>query len=182
MSEQPILHTERLTLRPLAPEDAPAVRRLAGAPEVAATTLTVPHPYEEGMAEEWISTHRPGWERGEQAVFAIVLRETGELVGAIGLAIAPAHGRAELGYWVGVPFWGGGYCTEAARALVDFGFAELGLNRVHAHHFTRNPASGRVMQKIGMRYEGCLRQHVRKGEGFEDLEAYGILREDFLAT
>ncbi|HEX2094744.1 MAG TPA: GNAT family N-acetyltransferase [Longimicrobiaceae bacterium] len=176
--EQPALLTARLLLRPFTPEDAPAVARLLNEPEIAANTLTIPYPYEERNAVDWIGTHRPGWERGELASFAIVLRESGELTGAIGLAVNAHHRNAELGYWVGKPFWGKGICSEATRAVVEFGLRELGLNRVHAHHFTRNPASGRVMQKIGMRYEGRLRQHIRKGDVFEDLDAYGILRED----
>ena len=175
---QPALRTDRLLLRPFTLEDAPAVQRLAGDAEIADTTLTIPHPYGEGVAEAWIDTHRDRWERGELASFAIVLRETGELAGAVGLAIDPRHLHAELGYWVGRPYWGLGICTEAARAVVEFGFRELGLRRIHAHHFTRNPASGRVMQKIGMRCEGTLRQHARKGDRFEDLDVYGILPED----
>ena len=84
-----------------------------------------------------------------------------------------------MGYWVGVPFWGQGICTEAARALLGFGFGDLNLNKIHAHHFTRNPASGRVLQKLGMKYEGQLRQHVLKSDRFEDLFSYGILRSEF---
>ena len=89
--------------------------------------------------------------------------------------------RAELGYWIGKPYWGQGYCTEAARATLDFGFEQLGLNRIFAHHFARNPASGRVMQKIGMTREGRLRQHVKKWDAFEDLELYGILKDHWAA-
>ena len=90
----------------------------------------------------------------------------------------PPHRRAELGYWVARPFWNQGYASEGARALVRFGFAELGLHRVSAHHYSRNPASGKVMQKIGMRFEGLLRQHVFKWGVFEDIEMYGILAGD----
>jgi len=128
------------------------------------------------MAEQWISTHAAEWEKGQSAVFAIVVREANELCGAIGLKMDLPQARAELGYWMGVPFWGRGYCSEAAREMVRFGFEQLGLNRIHAHHFSRNPASGRVLQKAGLRYEGCLRQHVRRWNQFEDLECYGVLR------
>jgi [ribosomal protein S5]-alanine N-acetyltransferase len=72
------------------------------------------------------------------------------------------------------------YCTEAARAVLEFAFTEFRLNRVHAHHFSHNPASGRVMQKVGMRHEGHLRRHVKKWGEFYDVEAYGILRSDFV--
>lgn len=177
--EQPTLHTERLVLRPFTPEDAPAVAVLANDPEIAANTLSFSYPYELRMAEEWIAGQPERWEKGELANFAMVVRETNALAGSIGLIISAEHGRAELGYWVGRPFWGAGYCTEAARAVVDFGFRALGLNRVQAHHFTRNPASGRVLRKIGMRHEGHLPQWLRKGDVYEDAELFGILREEY---
>lgn len=176
---QPTLHTERLMLRPFTLEDAPAVVVLANDPDIAANTLSFPYPYELPMAEEWIAGQPERWEKGELANFAIVLREGNALAGSIGLIVSAQHERAELGYWVGRPFWGAGYCTEAARAVVDFGFRELGLNRVQAHHFTRNPASGQVLRKIGMRHEGHLRQWLRKGGVYEDAELFGILREEY---
>ena len=90
-----------------------------------------------------------------------------------------AHRRAELGYWLGVPFWGKDYVTEAARAAVAFGFETLGLNRIYAHHFAGNTASGRVLEKIGMRHEGRSRQHIQKWDQFVDIENYGVLAEEF---
>ena len=181
MSEQPELRTDRLVLRPFDMEDAPAVTRLAGDPEIASTTLHIPHPYEQEMAESWIRSHRVWWEAGEMTNFAITLAEGGELVGTVGLVLNTRHRNAELGYWVGRPYWGAGYATEAARAVVGFGFGTLELHRVHAHHFTRNPASGRVLLKVGMRYEGRLREHVLKGDSFEDVDTYGVLRSEFTA-
>jgi [ribosomal protein S5]-alanine N-acetyltransferase len=113
------------------------------------------------------------------ATFGVVLAETGELVGAVGIRFTPANNRAELGYWIGKPYWGRGYCSEAARAVLAYGFDERGLNRIYAHHMTRNPASGRVMQKAGMQREGILRRHFLKWGVFEDVEIYGILREEW---
>ena len=89
------------------------------------------------------------------------------------------HSHAELGYWIGVPYWGKGYATEAAKAVVRYGFEQIKLNRIFAHHFKPNPASGKVLRKIGMKYEGCMRQHVRKWDEFVDLELYAILREEW---
>jgi [ribosomal protein S5]-alanine N-acetyltransferase len=177
-STQPTLSTPRLVLRPFALSDAPAVQRLAGAREVAASTLNVPHPYPDGAAEEWIRSHAPKFAEGTLAPFALTLRSDRALVGAMGLTIASEHAHAELGYWVGVPFWGQGYATEAARAVIRYGFVDLGLNRVFAHHFTSNPASGRVLAKAGMRYEGELRQHINKWGVFHDVALYGILAAD----
>jgi ribosomal-protein-alanine N-acetyltransferase len=182
MIEQSILHTRRLILRPFNLADAADVQRLAGAYEIAATTGTIPHPYEDGMAETWINTHAARLADGTGIVYAITLRETGVLCGAIGLAIKTEHQRAELGYWLGVPYWGRGYCTEAAETLLDHGFRTLELHRILAVHLTRNPASGRVMQKIGMRHEGTLREHMCKWGVFETVECYAILRDAWKAA
>ena len=176
MQRQPTLQTERLVLRPFELVDGEDLRRLAGDRAIADTTLLIPHPYEVGMAEEWILAHPLRFEAGQQAIFAVVLRETGQLVGSLGLEIDSKFQRAELGYWIGKPYWGNGYCTEASRAILKYGFSTLNLHRIHAHHFKRNPASGRVLRKLGMKPEGCLREHVLKWEVFEDLELYGMLR------
>ncbi len=174
----PIVHTEHLVLRPLALTDAADVQRLAGDREIASTTGLIPHPYEDGMAEAWIESYAPEYAKGTTLRFAITLAESGELVGAMGLRIERDHHRAELGYWIGTPYWNRGFATEAARAVIAFGFESLQLHRIHANHLTRNPASGRVMEKAGMRYEGALREHVLKWGVYEDIETYGILATD----
>ena len=180
--QQPLLQTPRLVLRPFELADAPDVQRLAGAREIADTTLRIPHPYPDGAAAEWIKTHGPAWERGAGVSYAITLREAPAVVGAIGLEIARHSSWGELGYWVAVSNWNRGYCTEAARTVLAFGFNELLLHRIQARHLTRNPASGRVLQKIGMRLEGIHREAVRKWDRFEDLAVYGVLETDGTAT
>jgi ribosomal-protein-alanine N-acetyltransferase len=172
---QPVLRTPRLVLRPFLESDAAEVQRLAGDREVASNTLTVPHPYPEGAAEAWIGTHAAGWAAQQRATFAMTTRDGEALIGAIGLDLAPHDRRGELGYWVGRPWWNQGYATEAGRAMIDFGFGTLGLHRIMARHFARNPASGRVLQKLGMEREGVLRGHVLKWGVFEDLVVYAVL-------
>lgn len=176
---QPELRTERLLLRPFRADDAADVERLAGEREIAVNTATIPHPYPEGAAAEWIAIQARRQREGEEVAFAVVERESGRLVGAMGLRLIHPHRRAELGYWIGKPYWGRGYATEAARAVLRYGFETLGLNRIHATHFTRNPASGRVMQKIGMTHEGRLRQHHIKWGVAEDVDFYGVLRGEY---
>ena len=176
---QPTLTTERLILRPFSLSDAKDIQRLAGQRDIADTTMTIPHPYEDGMAEEWIAGEEAAGKDGKAITLAIVLRGDESLTGAIGLKIQSQHDKAELGYWIGKPFWNRGYATEAARALLDYGFRELGLNRVHAAHMARNPSSGRVMEKLGMVYEGTARQDLKKGGAYEDLVSYAILRNDW---
>jgi len=179
-NEIPTLRTERLILRAFAVEDAPTVQRLAGAREIADTTLNIPHPYEDGVAEKWIAGHQERYRQNQGLTLAITLAEGNLLIGAISLiSFSDQHQHAELGYWVGRQWWRAGYCTEAAREVVRFGLEQLGLNRIVGQHLARNPASGRVMQKIGMKHEGTLRQHVRKWDKFEDLECYGILKSEW---
>lgn len=175
---RPTLETRRLVLRPFGIADAPDVHRLAGDRRIADTTLNIPHPYEESMAEQWIASQGPAYEAGRLVNFAITVRAGRSLIGSIGLS-RMAGREAELGYWVGVPWWNRGYCTEAARAVVDYGFGELGLERIHAHRLLRNPASGRVLEKAGLRREGLARQAFRKDGREEDIVLYGILRTDW---
>jgi len=182
MPEQPTLATERLVLRPFTPDDADDVHEIVSDREIAYNTAHIPHPYPEGMAADWIRLITSRWLTGESAVFAVTLRRGGGLIAAVGLEIEPHHKRGELGYWVAKEHWSAGYATEAARAVVAFGFAQLGLNRVQAHHYSRNPASGRVLQKIGMEHEGRLRKHILKWGVFEDIDLYGILAEDLART
>jgi ribosomal-protein-alanine N-acetyltransferase len=173
------LRTARLLLRSLEGEDIPALVCLAGASEIAATTLNIPHPYGEDDARSFLAKASDDFDAGRSVTFAISLWPARELHGAVGLGIADAHSRAELGYWIGMPSWGKGYATEAARAAVAFGFGTLRLRRIFAHHFAGNTASQRVLEKIGMRHEGRFRQHILKWDRFIDVENYGLLAEEF---
>jgi len=179
LSDQPTLTTERLTLRPFLPDDAFDVERLAGRREIADTTLNIPHPYPHGGAAEWIKLHAPAWGKRASATFAIVATDTHKLVGAISLMMKAEHRRAELGYWIAVDYWNRGYATEASRRLIEFGFESLGLHRIEARHFLRNPTSGRVMQKLGMQSEGVERDAAIKWDRYETLAVYSILEPDW---
>jgi len=180
VNEQPILQTERLVLRPLTLHDAPMLSRLAGRREIADTTISIPHPYSEEQARQWIAGFADLFAQGKVVVFGMTLKREASLAGTIGLRdIDAEHSQAELGFWVAVEYWGQGYATEAARAVIGFGFGQLGLNRIYAHHMVRNPASGRVLTKVGMKPEGLLRQRVRKWGMFEDVVPLAMLREEW---
>ncbi len=172
----PTLKTDRLALRPFDLADAPVVQTLAGASEVAATTLNMPHPYHEGLAESWISRHPPAAAAGTSVTWAIERTADATLLGGITLSLVPAHNRADLGYWLGVPYWNQGYMTEAVRRVIAFALAECAVHRVQAGCFPRNRASARVMEKAGLLYEGVLRGYLRKGEIFEDVAMYAVVR------
>ncbi len=172
------LRTERLLLRSLADADLPHLARLAGAREVAAPTLLIPHPYTDADARDFLAWAEEECRGGRAAIFAICEGGGQPLLGSIGLRIEPQHARAELGFWLGVPYWGRGYCTEAGQAVLAYAFGPLQLHRVHASVLKQNLPSRRVLQKLGMRYEGCARRHVREGEEFLDLEQYGVTALD----
>jgi RimJ/RimL family protein N-acetyltransferase len=172
----PEIHTARLILRPYASTDIGELVRLAGAREVAATTLRIPHPYTEQDARDFIATCAGA--SSPETRFAITRESNGQLCGGIGLRVDQAQHHAELGYWLGVPYWGQGYATESAQAVLNYGFDTLGLHRIYASYVKHNATSGRVLRKIGMRHEGLMREHICKWDAFYDIECYGILKSD----
>jgi len=175
MTAKPTLETARLTLRPYREEDIPELLPLIGSREVAATTLRIAYPYTEKDAKAFLVLAQ----EPDKIWLAITLRSDGRQIGGIGLLLSEQHQHAELGYWLGVPYWGQGYATEAAQEMMRYGFEDLGLHRIFASHFKHNPASGRVLAKIGMRHEGCQREHLRKWDQFVDSELYGLLRQEW---
>ena len=175
MISPPTLETERLRLRPYIEADIAELLPLIGTREVAATTLRIAHPYTEDDARQFlVLTQEP-----DKIWLAVTLRSDGRQIGGLGLRVDTQHHHAELGYWLGVPYWGHGYATEGAREMLRYGFEELHLHRIFASHFKHNPASGRILKKLGMRYEGCQREHLRKWDQFVDSELYGMLRQEF---
>ncbi len=180
MIQTPTLSTARLTLRPLTLDDAPAIERGCSAFEVAKMTLRIPHPYPEGQARNYLAEllAKPP---GADHTFGLVRRVEGDLIGMCGLHPEHLHDAAELGYWVGVPFWGQGFASETVREIVRFGFEDLQLNRIHAFHYTHNPASGRVLAKAGFVVEGVQRQrYFRFGERVDSVMT-SILRFEWEA-
>ncbi|HAR41803.1 MAG TPA: GNAT family N-acetyltransferase [Bdellovibrionales bacterium] len=176
---QPTLETKRLILRPFTLGDAKDVQHLAGDPAVASTTAAIPHPYPDGAAEVWIRGQAEAWRQKKNAIFAMVVKGNGPLIGAIDLIINERQSKAELGYWVGVPYWNKGYCTEAAATIIRFGFDSLNLHKISARYIASNPASGEVMKKIGMKQEGYLREELVRNGRREDMVVYGILKAEF---
>jgi len=177
--KQPDLESDRVLLRPYVERDAVRLQHLAGDHAIADTTLNIPHPYEDGMAEQWIGTHGELFAAGTHVIFAIIDKATSELVGTVSLTVERRFNKANLGYWIGKPYWGQGYATEASGLIVEYGFRKLGLHRVASTHLTRNPASGKVMQKLGMQYEGTLRGDTMKWDRYEDLCVYGLLADEW---
>ena len=173
MNLQLTLYTKRLVLRPFYIEDSKSVKVLAGNKLIADVTSNIPHPYTESMAKEWILSHSQKWKNQELASFAIVTKESGLLIGAISL-MNLIEKEAELGYWVGVEYWNNGYCSEACKEIIDFGFSYFKLKRIHARHLNRNPASGKVLLNSGLLHTGSNEKICGYRQKNEKIEYYEI--------
>ena len=113
--------------------------------------------------------------------WAIVQKDANELLGSIGaFRLYEDIKTFEIGYCIGKKFWNKGITTEAMKALIKFFFEEVGVNRIEARHDTKNPSSGAVMIKSGLKFEGILRQAGKNNSGIGDLAVYAILKEDFI--
>ena len=184
------IRTPRLLLRPLKPGDLFPLAEAANDPEVSRWTLTLPHPYGPGDAALWIVRSLELLVKGEALPMAVFLGQplvaadgvchaAGTMVASVGLMINVAGRRAELGYWVGAPFRKCGIAAEAARAVVDFGFAELQLARIFAGHFPGNESSAAVMRRCGMVRESVARSGALKQGKPLDVTIYAMTREDW---
>jgi len=176
----PTLTTERLALRELQLEDAPAIAEGAGDRRVARYLMQVPSPYPVSLARRWITARNEWWELGRGVTLAITRRtDPAVLLGTVSLRRYARDRRAELGYWLTAGAWGHGFATEACRAMLAFGFADLGVQRIYAQVLAGNQPSLRVLEKLGMIHEGVKRQHVAKGEALHDIVLYGLLRGEW---
>ena len=180
MKTQPRFETERLLMRPISHADAAAIQATASLHVVADTMISIPHPYPHDEAQRFISSQMAASEAGHCHAFVIESRIRAEFFGIIEIRdIEQEHSQAELSFWLTPDAWGGGYMSEALKAIVGFAFESLGLNRLYAYHMIRNPGSGKVLQKNGFVREGVLRQRVRKWDVFEDVGLWAILKEDW---
>lgn len=192
----PALETERLRLRPFRPADQQQLEKLLNDRQIIANTNISTS--EEGNCLQWINNQDFLWKQGRSAVFAISKRlgtcgpgnfqsesgstidlsgEEDELIGGMGLEIDPQHHRAELGFWIGKPFRGQGYATEAGRAVIGFGFSVIGLNKITATHLAPNNDSKKVLIKLGFVVEGVLKRQIRRSGQYYDLVCHGLLRD-----
>ncbi len=144
------IQTRRLALRRYEDADAGRVAYLAGDYDVAKMCGRIPHPYPIAAAHAFFDVLARSQEAGKEYAFAVTLPIDG-VIGACGLSRIGEPGSAtwELGYWYGMPYWGLGYASEAARALMDWGRDQLGAKVFVAGHFADNPASGNVLRKLG---------------------------------
>lgn len=159
-----------VVLRPFEAGDAARVHALVGEREVAETTAFIPHPYPDGAALAWIAAQARDRAAEREYTYAITQAEDGLLVGAIGLRPGATE-QENLGYWIGRLHWGRGYATAAARAVIALAFTLLDLDVLSASYLTRNPASGRVMEKCGMQLLRTVRREHRGADEQFDVRA-----------
>jgi RimJ/RimL family protein N-acetyltransferase len=152
----PVLETARLTLRAPRRADVKAIARLANDRRIAENTARIPHPYGIADAETFVASVN---RRDSEATFVII--HEGKLIGACGVIPGEGETTAEIGYWIGAPFWGRGYATEAARATIDFAFSDLGHDHLQAGARVSNPASRRVLEKCGFQWTGVRLIRIR---------------------
>jgi ribosomal-protein-alanine N-acetyltransferase len=177
--ELPTLETERLWLRKLRPDDLDDIFEYASDPEVAKYTTWETHKTP-ADAHTFLASVLERYQTGQIAVWGLEHKSDQKLIGTCALHdVVPHHARAELGYALSRSYWNKGYMTEAVHAVIDFGFGTLQFNRIEAHCLPENIGSARVMEKVGMTFEGTLRQHMFVKGKYDDLRMYSILRSEW---
>ncbi len=174
------METKRLLLRPFRPSDANDVLEYANDAEWVRYQVNVPYPFTLKDTEEFVRRFSDPAAWSNQPMFAMVFER--KVVGQVYLhfdRLDIQNERAELGYMLSRELWGQGLTTEAARAIVDWGFKNKGFHRIYAYCDPRNIGSWRVMEKLGMRREGLFRHHLKWNDEYRDALYYGILRSEW---
>lgn len=185
MEQFPRLVTKRLILDQIKPTDIPDIVSYAGNIKIVENTRTMPHPYHEEDAISWINMANQGFKNRDNYIFAMRFRDTHAFMGGIGLTLDKENNRAELGYWLAESFWNLGFTTEAVKAILQFGFEKLNLNKVIAAYITTNETSGKVMIKNGMTKEAEFKDHdIKKDHTVTDgkyisLIQYRMLKSEY---
>ncbi len=172
-----ILKTERLILRPYEASDAEAIYGVVSRWEIAETTVSIPHPYPRQNVDWWINFLKDSMEKGNAYEFGIFKRDEPHVyLGNCGfVSISKQHNNGELDYFINPDYWNQGYGTEACRRLVEFGFRELGLERIYGRCMTKNEGSRRIMEKAGLKYEGLAKHEIKKLNKYEDVWKFGLI-------
>ena len=174
----PALETERLLLRQFQLTDKDRLIEIANSREIAEGTF-IPFPYNDDFASDFIESQFRDYKSGNLVNYAVTLKEPELLIGSMGLSIDNKLNEGEIGFWIGVDYWGNGYCTEAAKSVINYGFTKRKLDRIFAFHFRDNIASGKVLINIGMKPEGVIKnEYWHMGEQ-KDTFHYCILKTDY---
>lgn len=176
---KPVFETDRLVLRKLTSDDAPEYFEIASDPIVTAQTTWERH-RELKDTLDFLQRKEGQFLKREEYHWGIVQKSSGKLIGRTGLIrIDPEHEKAELGYVFSRHNWNQGIVTEASFQIMTYGFRELGMNRIEARCNADNVGSYRVMEKLGMKYEGLLRKQLKIKGVFLDQRMYSLIRDEF---
>ncbi len=167
------IESERLILRFYKESDAEKVAYHCNNINLNKGVAGLPFPYTKDHALNWFERQKS--ENYPFFDFAIVIKETNELVGSISLFDRINQRIGEIGYWIGEDHWHKGYATEACQAIIHFAFETLHYHKVYARHFKSNPYSGKVMINCGMTKEGEQIDHFYKNDHYETLVLYGLI-------
>ncbi|MEO0639530.1 MAG: GNAT family protein [Bacteroidota bacterium] len=181
MNAFPSLETPRLRLRRMQTSDIPSLLKYVNNIKITDQILNFPYPYLEEDAIFRMHIILQGFQKKQRFVFAITQKEEDELIGEIGLHLDKANNRAEMGYWLGEPFWNQGLMKEAIGPVLKFGFEEVKLHKIFATHFISNPASGKIMEQNGMIREAEMKDHYKKKGIYETVFQYRLTKEEFEA-
>ena len=181
-SNTPTLHTARLTLRRMLPSDSADMYEYAKLPAVTEFLLWSPHRSEE-QSRDYLQALQTSYKRGEFFDWAVVITDTGKMIGTCGYTdIDLENRRAEIGYVLNPSYWGNGYAPEAVMAAQQFAFENLGINRIEAHYIIGNDRSLRVMKKCGMREEAKLSQYMNIKGKYCDIGICAVTKDKFASA
>jgi RimJ/RimL family protein N-acetyltransferase len=176
-----VIETGRLRLRSLRDADLGDLVSLINNWEIARWTSSVPHPYSEADGREWIALVRRDHAGGHPRRFAIAVRATDRLIGGVGLDGSTGDDSDEpaLGYWLGEAYWGNGYASEAAAAIIDYGLRGLGMATIRAYTDPGNLASQKVLLRCGLGRVGEIELAEPTREGARRAPLFRISRREF---
>jgi len=178
-SNIPILYTKSLILKKMTLKDAEDLFEYASDPEVTKYVTWAPHKSIDDSIDFLKSVLRR-YENNEVSEWGIVYKENNKFIGTCGYVLwVPVHSLAEIAYALSGEYWGKGLMTEAVKEVIKYGFEKMNLNRIYARCFVENIGSQKVLEKVGMKFEGILREQMFIKSKFSDMKIYSILRKEY---
>lgn len=176
-----MFETKRLIIRPYSPKDAKFVFETINQYEIYKTTYGIPYPCDIKYAKRWIKNVINNALENKSYEYAITRKTDGKYMGNVGLInIDFANRKCDISYFINSKYWGNGIATEASAKLIEYAFNTLNFNRVGGTCMEHNIASSKVMEKLLMTYEGCLRNYFLKDDEYVNLKIYSITKDEFL--
>ncbi len=173
-------YTDHLYIREYKKTDLDSFLHVIRQPEIYDTTYGIPKEYSKARGKRWLKTIKFNKHIGTAFEFAVFLKSENKYIGNVGLInISYTHNKADISYYIDRDYMNNGYATEAAKEMLKYGFEVLGYNKISGVCMSRNPASRRVMEKIGMIYEGTLRSDLLKDGVYCDIDRLSILRDEY---